>query len=111
LDDGIDLTWNLWWAEAAKYSVLPLDWRGSIRIKNCRRPIAAHHPHPVFAREGLDVGMDVGSAIDFTYKLPFAFTGKIAKVTIELGPMEVAPSKPEKKGGAKKRSGKSKTAA
>jgi hypothetical protein len=52
--------------------------------------------------EGLDVGMDVGSAIDFTYKLPFAFTGKIAKVTIELGPMEVAPSKPEKKGRGEK---------
>jgi hypothetical protein len=49
---------------------------------------------------GLDVGVDVGSAIE-----------KIAKVTIELGPMEVAPSKPEKKGSAKKRSGKSKTAA
>jgi len=34
--------------------------------------------------EGLDVGMDVGSAVDFTYKLPFAFTGKIEKVTVEL---------------------------
>jgi Sulfatase len=34
--------------------------------------------------EGLDVGMDIGSAVDFTYKLPFAFTGKIRKVTVEL---------------------------
>jgi arylsulfatase len=34
--------------------------------------------------EGLDVGMDVGSAVDFTYNLPFAFTGKIEKVTVEL---------------------------
>jgi arylsulfatase len=34
--------------------------------------------------EGLDVGMDVGSAVDFTYKLPFQFTGKIDKVTVEL---------------------------
>jgi arylsulfatase A-like enzyme len=34
--------------------------------------------------EGLDIGMDVGSAVDFTYKLPFAFTGKIKKVTVEL---------------------------
>jgi arylsulfatase len=32
----------------------------------------------------MDVGMDVGSAVDFTYKLPFAFTGKIEKVTYEL---------------------------
>jgi arylsulfatase A-like enzyme len=34
--------------------------------------------------EGLDIGMDVGSAVDFTYKLPFAFTGEIEKVTVEL---------------------------
>ncbi len=34
--------------------------------------------------EGLDIGKDVGSPIDFTYKLPFAFTGKIENVTIEL---------------------------
>ena len=30
--------------------------------------------------EGLDIGMDVGSPVDFTYKLPFAFTGTIEKV-------------------------------
>ena len=34
--------------------------------------------------EGVDVGMDIGSAVDFTYKLPFTFTGKIEKVTVEL---------------------------
>jgi hypothetical protein len=34
--------------------------------------------------EGLDVGMDVGSAVDFTYELPFAFTGKSEKGTVEL---------------------------
>ena len=34
--------------------------------------------------EGIDIGMDTGSAVDFTYQLPFAFTGKIEKVTIEL---------------------------
>jgi arylsulfatase len=34
--------------------------------------------------EGLDVGMDVGSAVDFSYKLPFAFTGTVEKVTVEL---------------------------
>jgi arylsulfatase len=28
--------------------------------------------------------MDVGSPVDFTDKLPFKFTGKIDKVTIEL---------------------------
>jgi arylsulfatase len=34
--------------------------------------------------EGRDIGMDVGSPVDFTDKLPFKFTGKIDKVTIEL---------------------------
>jgi arylsulfatase len=34
--------------------------------------------------EGVDVGMDIGSAVDFTYKLPFAFTGVIEKVTVDL---------------------------
>jgi arylsulfatase len=36
--------------------------------------------------EGLDIGMDTGSPIDFTYKLPFAFTGKIDQVKIDLRP-------------------------
>ncbi|MDM0108156.1 arylsulfatase [Variovorax sp. J22R24] len=44
--------------------------------------------------EGLDVGMDIGSPIDFTYKMPFAFTGTIDKVTVELGPLAVATGKP-----------------
>jgi hypothetical protein len=34
--------------------------------------------------EGLDVGMDSGSPVDFTYELPFKFTGRIDKVTIAL---------------------------
>jgi arylsulfatase len=32
--------------------------------------------------EGMDIGEDVGSAVDFTYKLPF--TGTIDKVTFDL---------------------------
>jgi arylsulfatase len=34
--------------------------------------------------EGVDVGTDNGSPVDFTYKLPFTFTGTIEKVTVEL---------------------------
>ena len=34
--------------------------------------------------EGLDIGMDSGSPVDFTYTLPFAFSGTIEKVTVEL---------------------------
>jgi len=29
-------------------------------------------------------GEDAGSPVDFTYKLPFKFTGKIDKVTFDL---------------------------
>ena len=36
--------------------------------------------------EGLDIGRDVGSPVDFTYKMPFEFTGKIEKVMVELKP-------------------------
>ncbi|HEX4370579.1 MAG TPA: sulfatase-like hydrolase/transferase [Rhizomicrobium sp.] len=43
--------------------------------------------------EGLDIGMDVGSPIDFTYKLPFAFTGKINSVKIDLGASQAAPER------------------
>jgi arylsulfatase len=32
----------------------------------------------------MDIGMDVGSPVDFTYKLPFTFPGKIDKVAIDL---------------------------
>jgi arylsulfatase len=41
-------------------------------------------PLQISLGEGMDIGMDVGSAVDFTYKLPFTFTGTIDKVTINL---------------------------
>jgi arylsulfatase len=41
-------------------------------------------PLQISLGEGLDIGEDVGSPVDFTYKLPFTFTGKIEKVTYEL---------------------------
>jgi hypothetical protein len=41
-------------------------------------------PLQISLGEGMDIGEDVGSAVDFTYKLPFEFTGTIDKVTIEL---------------------------
>ena len=43
-----------------------------------------YDPIQISLNEGFDVGMDVGSPVDFTYKLPFQFTGKIEKVTIDL---------------------------
>ncbi len=41
-------------------------------------------PLQISLGEGLDVGEDIGSPVDFTYKLPFNFTGKIEKVCYEL---------------------------
>jgi len=41
-------------------------------------------PATISIGEGLDIGEDVGSPVDFSYKPPFAFTGKIDKVTFEL---------------------------
>jgi arylsulfatase len=41
-------------------------------------------PLQISLGEGVDVGTDNGSAVDFTYKLPFTFTGEIEKVTVEL---------------------------
>lgn len=41
-------------------------------------------PLQISLGEGMDVGMDIGSPVDFTYRLPYKFTGKIEKVTIEL---------------------------
>ena len=46
--------------------------------------IAKTIPIQISLGEGLDVGMDVGSAVDFTYRPPFAFTGDIDKVTVDL---------------------------
>ncbi|WP_315385864.1 arylsulfatase [uncultured Stenotrophomonas sp.] len=36
--------------------------------------------------EGLDIGLDTGSAVDWTYTLPFAFNGRIAQVVVEVFP-------------------------
>jgi arylsulfatase len=42
------------------------------------------------ADEGTDVGVDEGTAVSSSYKVPFAFTGKIGAVTVELGEQKTA---------------------
>jgi len=42
------------------------------------------------ADEGADVGADEGTPVTEAYKVPFKFTGKIARVTIELKEMKTA---------------------
>ena len=45
--------------------------------------------------EGADVGADEGTPVTEAYKVPFRFTGKIAKVTIELQEMKAASAEVE----------------
>jgi hypothetical protein len=40
-------------------------------------------PQQISITEGLDIGEDVGSPVDYTYKPPFPFTGRIEKVTVD----------------------------
>ena len=42
------------------------------------------------ADEGADVGADEGTPVTEAYKVPFKFTGKVAKVTVELKDMKTA---------------------
>ena len=42
------------------------------------------------ADEGADVGADEGTPVTEAYEVPFKFTGKIGKVTIELKEMKKA---------------------
>jgi len=42
------------------------------------------------ADEGADVGADEGTAVTAAYEIPFKFTGKIKRVTVELGLMSSA---------------------
>ena len=41
-------------------------------------------PLQISLSEGMDIGEDIGSTVDFNYKPPFAFTGTIGKVTVDL---------------------------
>ena len=50
------------------------------------------------ADEGADVGADEGTAVIEDYKVPFDFTGKIEKVTIELKEMKAADKEEAEQG-------------
>ena len=45
------------------------------------------------ADEGTDVGLDEGTAVSTAYEIPFKFTGKIQKVTVDLKPLTTASAK------------------
>jgi arylsulfatase len=41
-------------------------------------------PIRISQEEGLDVGEDSGTPVNLSYDVPFKFTGKLGKVTIDL---------------------------
>jgi hypothetical protein len=44
--------------------------------------------------ETFNVGLDTGTPVDDQdYQVPFRFTGKIHKLTVKLGPKEIAAAK------------------
>jgi arylsulfatase len=47
--------------------------------------------------ETFDVGIDTRTPVDDSYKLPFRFTGKIDKLTFNLGPVQVAEEEQRKR--------------
>ncbi|MEZ4495326.1 MAG: arylsulfatase [Thermomicrobiales bacterium] len=64
---------------------------GTVTLSENGATIAEGHlertiPAKISLIEGLDIGMDIGSPVDFTYDLPFAFTGSIEAVHIDLSP-------------------------
>jgi arylsulfatase len=36
--------------------------------------------------EGQDIGEDTGTPVDYSYKPPFKFNGRLGKITVELKP-------------------------
>jgi arylsulfatase len=67
--------------ELGKAAVVTLTANGT---KVAEGQIAKTIPTTISIQEGLDIGLDVGSPVDFTYTPPFTFTGTIEKVTYEL---------------------------
>jgi hypothetical protein len=48
------------------------------------------------ADETFDVGVDLRTPVDDSYQVPFHFTGKIDKLTIKLGPSQLAEADQKK---------------
>ena len=55
-----------------------------------KKTIAHTIPLLMTVDETFDVGMDTGTGVDESYKLPFKFTGTIDKLTFKLGPSQMS---------------------
>ena len=54
-----------------------------------KKTIAHTIPLIMTVDETFDVGLDTGTGVDESYKLPFKFTGTIDKLTFKLGPSQM----------------------
>ena len=77
----VDFTYNGKAGELGKDAGVTMTVNGS-KVAEGRLPHTI--PIQISLGEGFDLGLDSGSAVDFTYKPPFRFTGKIEKVTVDL---------------------------
>jgi len=60
-------------------------------------PMARSLPISLAWDEAFNVGLDTGTPVDDKdYQVPFRFTGKIDKLTVKLGPLQLEPAKPQK---------------
>ena len=55
-----------------------------------KKTIAHTVPLLMTIDETFDVGLDTGTGVDESYKLPFKFTGTIDKLTVKLGPSQMS---------------------
>jgi arylsulfatase len=55
-----------------------------------KKTIAHTIPLIMTVDETFDVGLDTGTGVDESYKLPFKFTGTIDKLTFKLGPSQLS---------------------
>jgi hypothetical protein len=113
-------TWNLIQLERVKWQgkdalgpgthTLAFDWKydgpglgkggtGTLKVDG---KVADAHPMPrslpvgIGWTETFNVGIDTGTPVDDEdYQVPFAFTGKVAKLTVSLGPEELTPAERE----------------
>jgi arylsulfatase len=55
-----------------------------------KKTIAHTIPLLMTVDETFDIGLDTGTGVDDSYKLPFRFTGTIDKLTVKLGPSQMS---------------------
>jgi arylsulfatase len=78
---AVDFTYQGKPGEFGKGATVTMSVNGS---KVGEMTLARTIPAQISLNEGMDIGEDVGSPVDFNYEPPFRFTGKIEKVTYEL---------------------------